>query len=128
MRRRLGAGAGGVTVTPTMMKKSRPAVTLGVVADAANRDVLAQIIFAETATIGVRFHAVERLKLHREIREVETRWGKIRVKTSSANGGASTTISPEYDDCRRIAAEHNVALRIVMDEARDAARKLASLS
>jgi uncharacterized protein (DUF111 family) len=103
-------------------------VTLGVIAEAANRDALAEIIFAETSTIGLRFHAVERLKLHREIREVETRWGKIRVKTSGANGGLPTTISPEYDDCRRIAAEHKVPLRVVMDEARNVARTLASLS
>src|SRR3984957_2896674 len=128
MQRLFDAGARDVTLTPTMMKKSRPAVTLGVIGEDANRDALAQIIFAETSTIGLRFHAVGRLKLHREIHEVDTRWGKVRVKTSGANGGAPTTISPEYDDCRRIAAEHNVALRIVMEEARDAARKLASLS
>jgi len=128
MNRLFEAGARDVTLTPTMMKKSRPAVTLGVIAEAANRDALAKIIFAETSTIGLRFHAVARLKLHREIREVDTRWGKVRVKTSGANGGAPTTISPEYDDCRRIAAEYNVALRIVMEEARDAARKLSSLS
>ena len=124
MNRLFDAGARDVTLTPTMMKKGRPAVTLGVIAEAANRATIAEIIFAETSTIGLRFHAVERLKLRREIHEVETRWGKVRVKTSSANGGAPITISPEYDDCRRIAAEHKVPLRIVMDEA----RKLASLS
>ena len=50
------------------------------IAEAARRDAIAEIIFAETSTIGLRFHAVERLKLHREIHEVETRWGKVRVK------------------------------------------------
>lgn len=128
MQRLFDAGARDVTLTPTMMKKSRPAVTLGVIAETASRDALAEIIFAETSTIGLRFHAVARLKLHREIHEVETRWGKVRVKTSGANGGAPTTISPEYDDCRRIAAKHKVALRVVMDEARDAARTPKSVS
>ncbi len=128
MSRLFDAGARDVTLTPTMMKKGRPAVTLGVIAEASNRDTLAEIIFAETSTIGLRFHAVGRMKLHREIHEVETRWGKVRVKTSGANGGVPTTISPEYDDCRRIAAEHQVPLRVVMEEARDAARTLASLS
>jgi hypothetical protein len=122
MDRLFAAGARDVTITPTMMKKSRPAVTLGVIAEAARRDAIAEIIFAETSTIGLRFHAVERLKLHREVREVETRWGKVRVKTSGAHGREPATISPEYDDCRRIAAEHKVALRVVMEEARDAAR------
>ncbi|HEV2171641.1 MAG TPA: nickel insertion protein, partial [Candidatus Binatus sp.] len=99
----------------------RPAVTLGVIAEAAHRDAIAGIIFAETTTIGLRFHPVGRLKLHREIREIETRWGKVRVKVSGADGHAQATISPEYDDCRKIATEHNVPLRVVMDEVRAAA-------
>ncbi len=122
MERLFAAGARDVTLTPTMMKKGRPAVTLGVIAEPAHRDAIAQIIFAETSTIGLRFHSVARLKLARETREVETRWGKIRVKMSGARGHPPSTISPEYDDCRRIAAEHGVALRVVIDEARDAAR------
>jgi uncharacterized protein (TIGR00299 family) protein len=129
MERLFAAGARDVTVTPTMMKKGRPAVTLGVLAEVASRDKLAEIIFAETSTIGLRFHTVARLKLHREIREVETRFGKIRVKISGANHGDSrdhATVSPEYDDCRRAAAEHRVALRVVMEEARDAARQQLS--
>jgi uncharacterized protein (TIGR00299 family) protein len=122
MERLFAAGARDVTLTPTMMKKGRPAVTLGVIAEPAHRDAIAEIIFAETSTIGLRFHSVARLKLARETREVETRWGKIRVKMSGAHGHAPSTISPEYDDCRRIAAQHGVALRVVIDEARDAAR------
>jgi pyridinium-3,5-bisthiocarboxylic acid mononucleotide nickel chelatase len=122
MNRLFESGARDVTITPTMMKKGRPAVTLGVIAEAASRDALAEIIFAETSTIGLRFHTVARLKLRREIREVETRWGKVRVKLSGADGAAPTTVSPEYDDCRRIAAEHGVPLRTVMDEVRAAAR------
>ena len=121
MNRLFEAGARDVTLTPTLMKKGRPAVTLGVIAEAARRHAIAEIIFDETSTIGLRFHVVERLKLHREIREVETRWGKVRVKVSGANH-THATISPEYDDCRRIAAEHKIPLRLVMDEARDAAR------
>src|SRR5271168_1933911 len=125
MNRLFEAGARDVTLTPTMMKKSRPAVTLGVIAEAASREAIAEIIFAETSTIGLRFHAVARLKLRREIQEVDTRWGKVRVKISGAHGRERATISPEYDDCRRIATEHKVALRIVMEEAREAARSRA---
>lgn len=121
MERLFAAGARDVTLTPTTMKKSRPAVTLSVIAEAASRDSIAAIIFAETSTIGLRFHEVARLKLRREVREVETRWGKIRVKVSGANGHAPITIAPEYDDCRRAANEHGVALRVVMDDAKNAA-------
>ncbi|MFZ0657606.1 MAG: nickel pincer cofactor biosynthesis protein LarC [Candidatus Binataceae bacterium] len=134
MERLFSAGARDVTLTPTMMKKGRPAVTLGVIAEAADRDKLARIIFDETSTIGLRFHSVSRLKLPREIQEVETRFGKIRVKISGGQphphphahaypqAHAQVTISPEYDDCRHAAINHGVALRVVMEEAREAAR------
>ncbi|MGO9602444.1 MAG: nickel pincer cofactor biosynthesis protein LarC [Candidatus Binataceae bacterium] len=130
MERLFAAGARDVTLTPTMMKKGRPAVMLGVIAEAAMRDALAQIIFAETSTIGLRFHPVARLKLHREIREVETRFGRIRIKVSRAQNGAhahdQANLAPEYDDCKRAAVEHGVALRVVMEEAREAARRQLS--
>ncbi|MDO8434043.1 MAG: nickel pincer cofactor biosynthesis protein LarC [Candidatus Binatus sp.] len=122
MERLFAAGARDVTLTPTVMKKGRPAITLGVIAEAARREELAAVIFAETSTIGLRYHPVARLKLFRETREVDTRWGKIRVKFSSANGHSPATISPEYDDCRAAANRHGAALRDVMDAARDAAR------
>ncbi len=119
MERLFASGARDVTLTPTIMKKGRPGVTIGVIAPAAQRNALARVLFSETSTIGLRFHPVSRLKLRREIREVETRWGKVRVKISRGDG--MTTVSPEYDDCRRIAREHGVALKAVMDQARAAA-------
>src|SRR5260221_13907093 len=126
MERLFAAGARDVTLTPTVMKKGRPAITLGVIAEAARREEIAAVIFAETSSIGLRFHPVARLKMHRETREVETRWGKIRVKFSSANDNAPATISPEYDDCRAAAKRHGIALRDVIDTARDAARAMSS--
>src|ERR1700722_11572728 len=80
--RLFAAGARDVTLTPTIMKKGRPAVTLTVLAEAAARNEIAQIIFSETSTIGIRFHPVSRLKLERQTIEVETRFGMIRVKIS----------------------------------------------
>jgi uncharacterized protein (DUF111 family) len=132
VERLFAAAARDVTLTPTMMKKGRPGVVLAVLAEAQHRDALARIIFAETSTIGLRFHPVSRLKLPREIHEIETSFGKIRVKVSHAHqddhgyraeGDRASQISPEYDDCRRAAVEHGVPLRIVMEEAREAARK-----
>ena len=129
MERLFAAGARDVTLTPTVMKKGRPAVVLGVIGEVHHRDALAKIIFAETSTIGLRFHPIARLKLHREMREIDTRYGKIRIKVSRAHhdshagGQGASNFSPEYDDCRRAAVAHGVALRIVMEEAREAARK-----
>jgi pyridinium-3,5-bisthiocarboxylic acid mononucleotide nickel chelatase len=118
----LAAGARDVTLTPTIMKKGRPGVILSVLADPALRDKIAGLIFAETSTIGLRFHPMARLKLERKIIEVQTRFGSIRVKVSS--GGANPmTIAPEYEDCRRAAAEQNVPLKLVIEEAGAAARR-----
>jgi uncharacterized protein (TIGR00299 family) protein len=119
--RLFAAGARDVTLTPTIMKKGRPAITVSVLAEAALREAVAAVLFEETTTIGIRFHPVSRLKLEREIKEIATRWGAIRVKVSRRGTGAAT-ITPEYDDCQRAAIEHRVALKIVMQDALAAAR------
>ena len=124
--RLFSAGARDVTVTPTIMKKGRPAVTLAVLAEAAARDHIAQIIFSETSTIGLRFHTVSRLKLKRQTIEVETRFGMIRVKVSGA-AASPMTVAPEYDDCQRAALAHGAPLKLVMEEALAAARRQARL-
>jgi len=118
--RLLTAGARDVSLTPTIMKKGRPGIVLSVLAEGAQRDRLAEIIFAETSTIGIRFHTVSRLKLPRRTLSVETRFGSIRVKFSGAEL-TPLTVTPEYDDCRRAALAHHVPLKLVIDEARIAA-------
>ena len=120
--RLFAAGARDVTLTPTMMKKGRPGIVMTVLAEPAARDRLAAIIFAESTTIGVRFHPVSRLKLDRRIVTVETRFGAIRVKVSG--DGAPATISPEYDDCRAAAIAHQAPLKLVLEEAHAAARRM----
>jgi uncharacterized protein (TIGR00299 family) protein len=118
------AGARDVTLTPTIMKKGRPAIIVAVLVEPAERERIAAVLFTETSTIGLRYHPVSRLKLAREIIEVDTRWGRVRAKVS--RGGEALTISPEYDDCKRLAREHQVALRTVLEEARASARRLVS--
>jgi hypothetical protein len=119
------AGARDVTLTPTIMKKGRPGIILSVLADPCNRDRIAELIFRETTTIGVRFHPLARLKLERKIVEVQTRYGPIRIKLSG-EGANPATIAPEYEDCRQAAAAHNVPLKSVIEEASDAARRTLS--
>jgi uncharacterized protein (DUF111 family) len=103
------------------MKKGRPAIIVSVLAETALREAVAAVLFEETTTIGVRSHPVSRLKLQREIRQIATRWGDIRVKISRREGCAPT-VAPEYDDCRRAALDHRVALKIVMQDVLAAAR------
>jgi len=115
--RLLESGALDVTLEPIVMKKGRPGNLLRVIARPENREALAQMIFAETSTLGVRLYTAERRVQARTVTEVETRFGKVRVKVSSEGSYA-----PEYEDCRRIARESGVALKDVIAEANYAYR------
>ena len=112
MERLFDAGALDVTLAPIFMKKNRAATQISVIAAPETTERLAGILFAETSTLGVRVIEAQRRVLEREIRDVETLYGRIRVKQNSSGG-----IAPEYDDCRKAALEHNVPLRTVMAEA-----------
>lgn len=118
--RLFAAGALDVVLVPVQMKKSRPGVTIQVLTPPEQRDAIAAVLFAETTTIGIRFHAVDRLKLVRRVEEVATPYGAIAVKIAGA-GGAPTLVAPEYESCRAAAERHGVPLRLVYDAARRAA-------
>jgi hypothetical protein len=77
---------------------------------------LTQLIFTETTTLGVRRRDEIRQALARRWENVRTQWGEVRIKIASMNGTV-TNCAPEYEDCRRIAAEHRVPLKTVMQEA-----------
>ena len=111
-------GAQDVYLTPIIMKKGRPAILLSVLTSKANSEAVLDTIFRETTSIGVRIREAGRKKLGREIREVETTYGKVRVKISK-RGDEILTVTPEYDDCRRIAEEKQVPLKTVMEEAKN---------
>jgi uncharacterized protein (TIGR00299 family) protein len=110
--RLLESGALDVTVQPLMMKKGRPGNLLRVIAKPEDREAVAQLIFAETSTLGLRFYAAERRVQARTWTDVETPFGKVRVKVSSEGYYA-----PEYEDCRKLALESGVALKHIIAEA-----------
>jgi pyridinium-3,5-bisthiocarboxylic acid mononucleotide nickel chelatase len=110
--RLLDSGALDVTIEPIVMKKGRPGSLLRVIAKPADREKLAELIFAETSTLGVRLYAAERRVRPRSFAEVETRYGKVRVKVTGEGDFA-----PEYEDCRKLALESGVALKNVIAEA-----------
>jgi uncharacterized protein (TIGR00299 family) protein len=109
----LAAGALDVFAVPAQMKKNRPGIMLSVVCDPARLDDLTALVFAETTTIGVRYTFAERATLTREMLEVETAYGPISIKVAS-QGGRRANFAPEYECCRRLAREKNVALKDVM--------------
>src|ERR1700691_264507 len=77
---------------------------------------LAQLIFTETSTLGVRRRDEMRQTLTRRWENVNTPWGEVRIKIASMNGTV-TNYAPEYEDCRRIATERHLPLKQVMQEA-----------
>ncbi len=111
------AGALDVYLTPIQMKKSRPAVLLTVLFEEHLIDRVTGIIFSETTTFGVRYHREARKKLNRRIVKVKTKYGECRVKIGESNG-AVKIISPEYEDCKKIAERKSIPLWKVYDEAK----------
>ncbi len=110
--RLLESGALDVTIEPIIMKKGRPGTLLRVIAKAEDREMLAQQIFAETSTLGVRLYSAERRVRARSFTEVDTPYGKVRVKVSSEGDFA-----PEYEDCRKLAIESGAPLKQIIAEA-----------
>ncbi len=113
MERLLAAGARDVWVVPAQMKKNRPAIVLSVLCDHEKLPTVLQILLRETTTLGVRVQEVERLCLPREIWEVTTPYGTVKVKVAKL-GDEIVNIAPEYEDCRRLALEQRVPLKEVM--------------
>jgi uncharacterized protein (TIGR00299 family) protein len=116
MDRLLEEGALDVFAIPVQMKKSRPGTLLTVLCKPEDAGKLTQLIFAETTTLGVRRREEVRQTLARRWENVRTQWGEVRIKVASMNGTV-TNYAPEYEDCRRIAAEHHVPLKAVIQEA-----------
>jgi uncharacterized protein (TIGR00299 family) protein len=114
MERLFAAGALDVWFTPVQMKKNRPAVVLSTLARPEQADAIAQVILHETPTLGLRVQPVERVVAERRVREVETPWGKVRVKEKWL-AGECVAVAPEYEDCARIAHERGVPLQQVFD-------------
>jgi hypothetical protein len=112
----LAAGALDAYVVPVQMKKNRPGMLLTVLTRTEDRERIAQLIFSETTTIGLRVRDEQRYVLPRRIITVQTQWGDVRMKLATL-GSAVANCAPEYEDCRRIAAQHKIPLKHVMQEA-----------
>ncbi|WP_371371379.1 nickel pincer cofactor biosynthesis protein LarC [Sporomusa aerivorans] len=112
MDKLFAAGALDVWVTPIQMKKNRPAAKLSVLITEDCREKIAAIILNETTAIGMRFYPVTRTTASREFIIIGLPWGDVKVKISSYQGKICN-VAPEYEDCRRIAEEAGVPLKVV---------------
>ena len=120
----LAAGAWDVYRASVQMKKGRTGVQMTVLCRPDLVPALQELLFRETTTIGLRWRLENKVALAREFAEVETRWGKVRIKIARMNSGIIVNATPEFEDCRKIAAEYSVPLKQVMEEAMQAYAKI----
>jgi hypothetical protein len=109
-------GALDVMQQPALMKKGRQGTLLTVLCQPEDAGHMEHLLFRETTTLGVRIRQEERSVLDRRIVEVSTEFGEIRVKLGERDG-AILNAAPEFEDCRRAAQAHGVALKLVMQSA-----------
>lgn len=110
-QRLMAAGALDVSLQPMHMKKGRPGFCLRVICDPAGSTDLREAIFNETTAIGLRYREEHRITLEREAVTVQTPFGEVRGKKIITPAGVMVT--PEYEDCRRVALEQGVPLKDV---------------
>jgi len=109
-----------VALIPIQMKKGRPGFLLRVICDRATSLPIKECILSETTAIGLRFRTEQRWTLPREGGTVPTRWGAVRVKKVATPAGE--VLTPEYEDCKRVAVAHGVPIKAVYAEVARAER------
>jgi len=111
----LQEGALEAFFTPVQMKKGRPGILLTTLVHPDKFSTITSLIFRESSTLGVRYYETKRKKIKREVKKIDTPWGKVRVKVGKS-GNKYKFISPEYEDCQRIAQEKDIPLTQVYEE------------
>jgi uncharacterized protein (DUF111 family) len=123
----MAAGALDVSVTPALMKKGRAGHLLSVMSPPELVAGLTDHLLRHSTTLGVRMSTVQRVLAQRRIIQVKTPLGVASVKVKDL-GGKPVDVSPEYEDCRRIARESGRDVREVMRMVADTARSELGLS
>ena len=122
VQRLLQDGALDAWTIPATMKKGRPGVVLSALCKEQAIEGVRQCILTESSAIGLRIREVQRSELHRRTIHVQTDFGSVRVKVSDGAAASMRHVKPEFEDCRRIAEDKGVPLRVVSDAAQSAAR------
>jgi uncharacterized protein (DUF111 family) len=109
----LQSGALDAWIAPVTMKKGRPGHLFGALVAESARAKVEEVIFRETSTLGVRRTQAQRSVLDRELIEVQTQYGPVRVKAGRLHGRL-VNAAPEFEDCRRNATQHGVGVKEVV--------------
>jgi uncharacterized protein (TIGR00299 family) protein len=121
MERLLALEVMDVFVTPILMKKNRPATLLTVICPAEKLASVTRFLLKETTTLGVRWREEERVRADREIITLQTKHGSMRFKLARWEGKL-VNLSPEYEDCKKLATRTGIPLKDIFEEAKKAAR------
>ncbi len=106
-------GALDICLTTMQMKKNRPGIQLQIICPVSHLSSMAELIFGETTSIGLRWRIENRIVANRTIESIETEYGKSRVKVAYWNGEV-VNVAAEYEDCKKLAAATNVSIKQVM--------------
>ena len=101
-------------IIPVQMKKGRPGFYFKIFIKENYYDLL-NFIFQQTGTLGIRISPIKRIILKREIKEIDTPYGKIRCKIAYFKNKA-INIKPEFEDCKRIATEKNIPFKKLLQD------------
>jgi uncharacterized protein (TIGR00299 family) protein len=123
LERLLEAGALDAWLTPVIMKRSRPGVVLTALCEPGRVADLSRLLFEESSTIGVRWTAYQRSRLDREMVRLDTAYGPVTFKVSRLEGRV-VTVTPEFEEVRRIARDKGLPVREVLEQARVEGRRL----
>ena len=124
MERLFSQGALDAFLTPIQMKKNRPAHMLSIVVYEQNLKEILEVLFSESTTLGVRIREIKRLRLAQQNFIAETKYGKIKVKVGIFKGEIKN-IAPEYEDCKKMAKQHQVPLKEVYEETKWSVQQIA---
>jgi pyridinium-3,5-bisthiocarboxylic acid mononucleotide nickel chelatase len=111
----VASGALDVAYLPLHMKKNRPGALLQVIARPEDAERLAQQMLGESSTLGIRLRRQQRIKAARRVETIDTPLGAVRVKLKVLEG-AVVAVSPEYDDCSRLASLHHLPVEQVIHQ------------
>jgi len=115
MERAFEIGAADCWFTPIQMKKNRPATMISILCATDKKELLTEMLYTETSTLGVRIKTVERDCLLRETVKVETEFGAVDVKIAK-HKGVIVNAKPEYEQIRKIALQSKKSLREIERE------------
>ena len=123
IQKMLNMGVMDVFLSPVQMKKNRPGTLVTVICSPDMVNTVSDLLMQETTSIGLRWRIDHRIKANRYFKEVQTPYGMIRFKVAQA-GNKIINVSPEYEDCKRVAREKKLPLKAVMEAARAAASNI----